>query len=68
MKVDGATKHWTAELRMPVSALDAELKPGARLRLNLFRSDRAGHAFLAWNPSLRSKTHAPERFGVLELE
>ena len=51
-----------------MSVLAAELKPGARPRLNLFRSDRAGDVFLAWNPSLSSTTHVPERFGVLELE
>jgi hypothetical protein len=68
VKVDEAARRWTAEVRIPVAALGAELKSGARLRLNLFRSDRAGDAFLAWNPTLANTTHVPDRFGVLELE
>ena len=69
VKVDDVARRWRAEFRIPLSALaGAEAKPGARLRLNLFRSDRAADAFLAWNPTLQNTTHVPERFGVLELE
>lgn len=69
VKVDEAAKRWTAEVRIPVAALaPAAIGKGGRLPLNLFRSDRAGDAFLAWNPTLQNTTHAPERFGVLELE
>jgi predicted TIM-barrel fold metal-dependent hydrolase len=68
VKVDEATKRWTAEVRIPASALSTQLKAGTRLRLNLFRSDVAGGAFLAWNPTLQPTTHVPARFGTLELQ
>ena len=69
VKVDKRKKVWTAELRIPLDAL-----PGARLdsprpwRLNLFRSDRANRAFLAWNPTVANTTHVPARFGTLNFE
>jgi len=68
VRVDEQAKIWTAELRIPIAALHAPPpEAGARWRLNLFRSDRAANAFLAWNPTLTGSTHTPERFGVLEL-
>ncbi|MGE5611097.1 MAG: amidohydrolase family protein [Bacillota bacterium] len=68
VKVDEKRKVWTAEVRIPMSAL-GQARPGVgtRWRLNLFRSDRAHDAFLAWNPALTPSTHTPERFGVLEF-
>lgn len=68
VKVDDKAKVWRAELRIPLSALGERLpEAGTRWRLNLYRSDRAGNAFLAWSPTLTGTTHAPERFGVLEF-
>lgn len=67
-KVDAASGVWTGEMRIPLAALATEPpKPGTRWRLNLFRSDVAGGAFLAWNPTLAPSTHTPERFGTLEF-
>jgi hypothetical protein len=64
---DGA-KKWSAVLKIPLSTLGAARpSPGARWRLNLYRSDRAGNAFLAWNPTLTGSAHTPEKFGVLEF-
>ncbi|MDQ3329720.1 MAG: amidohydrolase family protein, partial [Planctomycetota bacterium] len=69
VNVDEASKRWIAEVRIPVASLaPAKISKGSHLRLNLFRSDVAGGAFLAWNPTLRNTTHVPERFGILELE
>lgn len=69
VKVDEAARRWTAEVRIPAAALaPTKIGQAARLRLNLFRSDRAGNAFLAWNPTLQRTTHVPERFGTLALE
>jgi predicted TIM-barrel fold metal-dependent hydrolase len=69
VKVDNDAHRWTAEIRIPTqNLLSAPLAKGTRLRMNLFRSDRADDAFLAWNPTLKNTTHVPERFGVLELE
>ena len=67
-KVDRKAGVWTCEMRIPLQAL-SDTKPsiGMRWRLNLFRSDRANHAFLAWSPTLAGTTHAPEKFGMLEL-
>ncbi|MDB5173602.1 MAG: hypothetical protein JWN51_2375 [Phycisphaerales bacterium] len=68
VKVDETRHLWTAELRIPLSSLsDTRPKAGAQWRLNLFRSDRANHAFLAWNPTLTETAHTPERFGILEF-
>jgi predicted TIM-barrel fold metal-dependent hydrolase len=65
---DERSKVWTAEMRIPLSAL-GESKPtaGTRWRINLYRCDRANNAFLAWNPALVGSFHTPERFGILEF-
>ncbi len=69
VRVDESSHRWTVELRIPTEMLFSQrLEQGNRLRINLFRSDRAANAFLAWNPTLKNTTHVPERFGVLELE
>jgi predicted TIM-barrel fold metal-dependent hydrolase len=68
IKVDESAKIWTAEWRIPLSAL-SQAKPhaGTHWRINLFRCDVAHSAFLAWNPTLQATFHAPEKFGVLEF-
>jgi hypothetical protein len=68
VKVDRHRKTWTCEMRIPLSALSlSKASVGTRWRLNLYRKDRANHAFLAWNPTLTGTTHTPERFGTLEF-
>ena len=70
VKVDEKARVWTAEVRIPVSSIApsaAAPAPGTTWRLNLFRSDRAANAFLAWNPTFTNTTHTPERFGVLRF-
>jgi predicted TIM-barrel fold metal-dependent hydrolase len=68
VKVDEGAKVWTAELRIPLASLgEVRPKAGQRWRLNLYRSDRAGNVFLAWNPTLTPTAHTPERFGVIEF-
>jgi predicted TIM-barrel fold metal-dependent hydrolase len=61
-------KTWACELRIPLSRLGAA-KPtaGTRWRMNLYRSDRANKASLAWQAPLSGTFHVPERFGVLEF-
>lgn len=68
VKVDAQRRVWTAELRIPLTAMGS-VSPisGARWRINLFRSDCAQKAFLAFNPPLVNTTHAPARFGWLEF-
>jgi predicted TIM-barrel fold metal-dependent hydrolase len=68
-RVDEQRKRWTAEMRIPMSAL-TETKPtsGAKWRINLYRCDYANKAFLAFNPVLTGSFHTPERFGVLEFQ
>lgn len=67
-RVDEKGKRWTAELRIPLSALGGN-KPaaGARWRINLYRCDYANKAFLAFHPTLAGSFHVPERFGTLEF-
>jgi predicted TIM-barrel fold metal-dependent hydrolase len=68
VKIHEQAKVWTVEMRIPLDALcPTAPQPGVRWRLNLFRSDRAAKAFLAWNPALTPSTHTPERFGILEF-
>jgi predicted TIM-barrel fold metal-dependent hydrolase len=68
VKIDESATVWTATLRIPLSTLgDARPAPGTRWRLNLYRSDRAGNVFMAWNPTLTPTAHTPERFGVIEF-
>lgn len=68
VRVDENAKVWAAELRIPLANLgQARPRAGTRWRLNLYRSDRAHDAFLAWNPTLTETAHTPERFGVLEF-
>ena len=67
-RVDERTKRWTAELRIPLSALGgAKPGPGVPWRINLYRCDYANKAFLAFNPALTGTFHTPERFGILEF-
>jgi len=67
-RIDAANKRWTAELRIPLSALaEQKPEPGAKWRINLYRCDYATKGFLALNPVLVGSFHTPERFGVLEF-
>jgi hypothetical protein len=69
VRVDEVEKRWTVEVRIPAAALSpAVIAKGARLPLNLYRSDISEGVFLAWSPTLLGTAHAPERFGVLKLE
>lgn len=68
VKVNNRSREWTCEMRVPLDGLNKN-KPslGTQWNLNLFRCDRANHAFLAFRPTLTGSFHAPERFGVLEF-
>jgi hypothetical protein len=62
-------QRWTAELRIPMSALsDAHPVPGAKWRINLYRCDYANKGMLAFSPTLVGSFHTPEKFGVLKFE
>jgi hypothetical protein len=67
-RVDHKARRWTAELRIPLTAI-SEVKPasGTEWRINLFRCDYANKAFLAFRPPLTGTFHTPERFGVLQF-
>jgi hypothetical protein len=67
-RVEQKTKTWTCELRISITALPGT-KPAAGVgwRMNLFRTDHAHRAALAWNPTLTGTFHQPERFGELEF-
>lgn len=66
--VNEAEKVWRMEGRIPLTAL-SEIPPvaGTRWKINLYRIDRAGNAFLAFSPTLRGSYHTPQRFGWLEF-
>jgi len=67
-RINRKRKVWTCEMRIPLNALSSA-KPtlGTQWRLNFYRCDVANHASLAWNPTLTTTFHTPERFGVLEF-
>ncbi len=68
VRVDRKTMVWTCELRIPLAALGSNQPlASTELRANLFRTDRASHAALAFRPALAGTFHVPERFGVIEL-
>lgn len=68
VSIDQQAKLWTCEIRIPLKALSgAKPTAGSQWRLNLFRCDRAQHAFLAWRPTLEATFHSPDRFGILEF-
>jgi predicted TIM-barrel fold metal-dependent hydrolase len=68
VRVDDTSKHWICEMRILLASLGAsQPQHGTRWRLNLFRSDVAHNASLAWRPTLQETFHVPERFGVLEF-
>lgn len=68
VRVDKRHKIWRAEIRIPLASIsDTPPKTGTRWRLNLYRIDRAGKAFMAMNPLLSGNFHTPERFGWLEF-
>jgi hypothetical protein len=67
-RINEKDKTWTAELRIPVSAISASKPaPGNLWRINHYRCDYANKQFLAWNPVLVSTFHTPDRFGTLEF-
>ncbi len=61
---------WTAELKIPLSAIDKVPRPprvGDVWRMNLFRIDvhaKGGH-YTAWTPPLKGDFHTLDRFGYL---
>jgi predicted TIM-barrel fold metal-dependent hydrolase len=68
VKVNNKELVWTCEIRIPLAALcQAQPSLATRWRLNLYRCDRANHAFLALRPTLTGTFHEPERFGILEF-
>ena len=73
VRIDAKNHVWTAEMRIPVSSMNAgAIRPGARWRANFFRATGKGgddhRKFLAWSIIPEGKTfHVPTRFGILEL-
>lgn len=68
VKIDKRKKIWTTVMRIPLASLSEKpVSNGTRWRANFYRIDRAGQAFLAWNPTLAPTFHAPDRFGWLEF-
>lgn len=69
-RIDRKTKTWYGAMRIPFSAIDANApKPGAELRINLFRCQGPppDRTLLTWQASMSQTFHVPERFGLLKL-
>jgi hypothetical protein len=68
VQIDGDGKIWRAEVRIPFNAIhNTAPTAGTRWRANFYRHDVAHRAFLAWNPTLTSTAHTPEKLGWLEF-
>jgi hypothetical protein len=72
-RIDREKHVWTAELRIPVSAMKVQsMAPGMTWRVNYFRAAGQGgdgqRQFLAWSTIPQGKTfHVPSRFGLLRF-
>lgn len=66
--IDKEQKIYRVEARIPMKSITPlSPQPGTRWRVNFYRNDNASGAFLAWNPTLTSTAHTPEKMGWLEL-
>jgi hypothetical protein len=66
-RIDPVAKVWYGAMRIPFAALDQRPPvTGKTFRINLFWSQRQG-ASVAWQPTMSSTFHIPERFGLLRL-
>ena len=72
-RIDSANHVWTAEIRIPLSAMNAKsIHPGTNWRVNFFRAAGQGgdqqRMFLAWSTIPNGHTfHVPSRFGILRF-
>lgn len=69
-RIDAASHHWYAAMRIPLKALDPrQPTPGNTFRINLFRSQgpRSKQHEVTWQPPMGPTFHAPEHFGLLKL-
>jgi len=66
-RIDSAINAWYGAMCIPFAALDT-CPPiaGQTFRINLFWSQRQG-ARVAWQPTMSTTFHVPERFGLLRL-
>ncbi len=72
-RIDSKNHVWTAEMRIPLSAIKASpIHPGTTWRVNFFRAAGPGgderRMFLAWSTIPNGHTfHVPSRFGILRF-
>ena len=69
-RIDPATHHWYAAMRIPWSAVGARTPAtGNTFRMNLFLSEgpATNHHEVTWQPPMSNTFHVPERFGLLKL-
>ena len=72
-KIDAERHVWTAEMRIPLTALNAKaIKNGDAWRVNFFRAAGPGddreRIFMAWSAIPQGQTfHIPSRFGILRF-
>lgn len=72
-RIDAEHHVWTAEMRIPVAAMNVkQLRPSTQWRVNFFRATGRGdddrRKFLTWSIIPEGKTfHVPTRFGILKV-
>jgi Carbohydrate family 9 binding domain-like len=73
-QVNSEAKIWTAEMRIPIRSMGAQIVPGVDWRINFFRADGVGsdeqRSLLSWAPlQIANRSfHQPESFGILRFE
>jgi hypothetical protein len=69
-RIDFVARIWYGAMRIPFSALQDRLpSAGESFRANLFRSQgpATSRVEIAWQPTMSSTFHIPEKFGILRL-
>jgi len=74
-KIDAGHKAWTAEMRIPVTSMNAgDIHAGDEWRINLYRCDGPGddsqRRFLSWSPlpaGTGGSFHQPAAFGIVRF-
>lgn len=69
-RIDSAHKVWYAEMRIPISSIDARHpEAGLEMRANFYRCQgpEPGRKYIAWQPTHAASFHVPEAFGRLRL-
>ena len=73
VQVDKERRLWMCEMRIPLSAMKAQIAPGAQWRGNFYRAEGTGpderRSLMAWSTVVAQNEafHNPSRFGIIRF-